>query len=29
VVDQFERWGPDERFELPVAGDVVTIFERP
>lgn len=28
LVDQFERWGPDDRFELPVAADVVSIFER-
>lgn len=28
LVTQFERWGPDDRFELPVAGDVVSIFTR-
>jgi ubiquinone/menaquinone biosynthesis C-methylase UbiE len=28
LVQQFERWGPDDCFELPVAGDVISIFER-
>jgi ubiquinone/menaquinone biosynthesis C-methylase UbiE len=28
LVDQFERWGADGRYELPVAGDVVSVFER-
>ena len=28
LVDQFERWGPDGCYELPVTGDVVSVFER-
>jgi len=28
LVDQFETWGPDGQYGLPVAGDVVSVFER-
>jgi SAM-dependent methyltransferase len=28
VLEQFERWGDGGRFELPVAGDAVTVFVR-
>lgn len=27
LISQFERWGEDDRFGLPVDGDVVSIFE--
>ena len=28
LIEQFDRWGDNGRFGLPVAGDVVSIFER-
>lgn len=26
---QFHSWGPDSRFEVPIPGDVITVFEKP
>jgi ubiquinone/menaquinone biosynthesis C-methylase UbiE len=28
VIEQFDRWGPNDEFTVPTEGDIVTIFER-